>query len=427
MKKIGIQPQLLINTASNLVGVVGTGILGYLFHFATSREMEVSGYGELQALVALFSIFSVLTNLIANFVLKFSAIFAGHKDFSATVSFYQDILSRLAKSSLMPLIAIVFSAPFLYKVFDFSDSFGVVVVGFGLYTTILMVIPHNVLTGWQMFLPVQSTALFVAMGKLIIGYGLAAFGLSASFVVLSYAIPNLLGFFILHKIFQRKFHKTKSEFSQTWKDKHFSMDYFKKSLLPIGIFSSMVVLINNQEVLLVKYFTSPDMTGYFSAFIILGKLVFWINGAIIGLILPMAIADSHTKGKTNAIVTFATYAFIAVSCGITIAVFYFYPQLLVGLFFGERYTAGVDDLYLFGIFGLFLSLLMLEANLAFARHNFTISYVLGLVAIGQIVLISLYHETTAEIILGINASLAVGYLASLAVNYLPFFGRFRRA
>ena len=93
-----------------------------------------------------------------------------------------------------------------------------------------------------------------------------------------------------------------------------------------------------------------------------------------------------------------------------------FSSLLVNLLFGEKYIVVSQNLWIFGLMALFLSLLTLEANLALARRDYKATYILG----GVIALLSLsiflYHTDLREIIFSVIFSFSLGWVFVLGLN-----------
>lgn len=363
-------------------------------------------------------ILGILGVIISNFILKYSSIFAGQKDYDTNYKFYEAIFKTICIYSIIPFCFFVVMTPFLYQQFKLSDPIGLIILSIAAYFSLISLIPSGILTGWQFFFATQTTGLVVAFLKLVMGYGIAYFYPRASIVILSYALPGILGLLLLFYFFKKKFPKIQGDNKEDWKYKYFSKDYFRKSLLPIFFFSAFVVILNNQDVLLVKYFTSSENTGFFSAFNLLGKVIFWVNGAVIGVILPIAISESHNHGKVNPKIIWGTYFFLILSSSIATLIYYLFPELIVSLLFGSKYNHEANVLYLFGILGFLFSIFTLEFNLAFARHNFQITYILILVAFMEGIFIYNFHNSIHQIAYSLLGSLAIGYIGSVLVNFM---------
>jgi len=184
----------------------------------------------------------------------------------------------------------------------------------------------------------------------------------------------------------------------------------------ITIFSFAVALIQNIDVLLVKNLTNAEITGYYSVLNLLGKIIFWVNGAILAVVLPAACASGLDGRRPSRKLVLSAYGLIGFVSFCGILIYFVAPNFIVTLLFGAKYLLFADSLWLFGLIAFWLSFLTLEANFAYARHDFRISYILGSVVFLMIFGIHFFHETISAVALAINVAMAIGFFAALILN-----------
>ncbi len=178
----------------------------------------------------------------------------------------------------------------------------------------------------------------------------------------------------------------------------------------------MAVLLGNIDVLIVKSITSAELTGYYGALKILGTTLLTINMAIIAVILPKACATGHKGEAINVQLLLGAYGLIALISGIATILYYLLPQVLISILFGSRYLFLAPDLWLFGVMTFALSVLLLEGHIAFAKHDYYISYVLAGIVVCIGLAVFLYHQSIREIALAITGVFVLGYGVTLALN-----------
>lgn len=402
-----------------VMGTLFTGSLGYFFHFLVSRKLSVAEYGELQSLLALLGIVGVFGSALSYFVIKYSSAFAEQNDFGANRAFIEWVNSQIYKLIIVFLVLFALASPFIHNYLKLSDFAGVIAVGlavvFGIFTTVYIA----VLVGWQYFLSVNVIGAFGSFLKLFFGLVIAIFIAKASFVIFSVFIASIGGWFLARFFARRKFFKGPSEQIQIdWKAKYFPDLKIRRIILPIFIFSLMIALLSDLDVLLVKNLTSPEITGYFGALKILGKIILWINLAIVAVVLPAACAEGHRGQSISLKKLLGAYGLIVFVSSCATLIYFFFPEFIINLFFGAKYAVFKGDLWLFGIMALILSLLMFEANIAYARHDFKISYILGFSALLMAILIYLFHNTIRQTAIGIIFAVFAGYFFALILNLL---------
>ena len=395
-----------------------SGILGYLFHFIISRHIPVTEYGELQTLIAISFIVGVSGTSILNFTIKYSSVFAKYQDYSSTQRFYRSIKKRVHMIGLMSTCAIIALSPYLAKLLKLNDVIGIILVGIGVYFSLLSALITGVLTGWERFFEINVNGFLGAMFRLLIGLVIVYYIPKGSFVLGAITVSSLFIYIhlqhYLHKLFPyQKGYETENKIKS-----YFPTLDIRKSLVPIFIYSSLMIVISNIEILLVKYFTTAEMTGYFGALNMIGKLLFAVNGSIIAVVLPMACAESHGGKKLNRNVLLSIYGAILIVSMTAIYVYWAFPEQVISMLFGNKYLVYSADLWRFGLAGALFSLFMLEANLSYALHNFSINYIILFVTVLMGAIIYCYHDSMTSLINVINSSFAIGFIMSLVLNFI---------
>lgn len=415
-----VKDKFLRDSFIYVIGTLFSGSLGYVFHFLISRKLSVAEYGELQSLLALLGIVGVFGSALSYFVIKYSSAFAEQNDFGANKAFLKWVNSQIHKLIIVFLVLFALASPFINGYLKLSDFAGVIAVGLAIVFGILTTVYIAVLVGWQDFLSVNIIGAFGSFLKLFFGLFIAFFFAKASFVIFSVFIAGIGGWFLAKFFAQKKFFKKMAEQVEQidWKAKYFPDLKIRKIILPIFIFSLMIALLSDLDVLLVKNLTSAEITGYFGALKILGKIILWINLAIVAVVLPAACAEGHKGQSISLKKLLGAYGLIVFTSSCATLIYFFFPEFTINLFFGAKYAVFKSDLWLFGIMALILSLLMLEANIAYARHDFKISYILGFSALLMTIFIYLFHSTIRQTAIGIIFAVFAGYFFALILNLL---------
>jgi O-antigen/teichoic acid export membrane protein len=294
----------------------------------------------------------------------------------------------------------------------------------GIYGTIY----NSALIGWEHFFPSAIAAVAGSAGKFIAGYIIVLFFPTADAVIFSFIIGALVGlvaYLFFHKqYFPRGGGEVRSD---DWRQKYYAKFAFGQELGYVFVFALLMLMLGNIDIFLVKSLTSAEMTGFYGALHTLGLVILTLNTAIIGAVLPTAYAAGHEGNRAAAKTVFFAYGAIAI---ISLGGFFLYsvfPSLIVRMLFGAKYISIASNLWLFAPLTFFLSVLMLEANFAYARHAYRVSWVLLGVIAAATVGVALFHASIREIALAITAAFALGYAAVLSMNLLSHKKRFLEA
>jgi O-antigen/teichoic acid export membrane protein len=411
-----LKSKFLQNNFIFMAGTLVGGLLGYAFHFFVSRQISVAQYGELQSLLSIMLIFGVFNSALGYFAIRHTAVFAAHDDWEANHVFTTYLQNKVFKFTATMLVVLIIASPLLAQILHFSNYAGFIVISFATFLSSMTVVYSEVLRGWNKFFLLTAIGTATALAKLLSGTILAFLthntaAVSVSFLIAAVVSWQLSKFLSKEKIANRDAENVKIN----WKNKYFSQTSIRKSAAHIFFFSLALILVSNLDVLLVKYFSSAETAGYFGAFGLLGKLVLWLNLPAVGVLLPEACADGHL-GKRPAKNLMKSYGLMTIIALGLMAVYYFFPNFFVSIFFGEKYIFDTRILWLFALMSYLLSLLTLEANLSFAKRDFRVVYFLAATVILMVVSLSRYHASLEQIVLAFSGSFLIGYVAIIILN-----------
>ena len=401
-----------------ITGTLLGGILGYLFHFLVSRQVSVAQYGELQSLLSVFVIFGVFNSALSYFVIKHTSVFAAHNDHNANREFAEYSLKKVSKFTLAALFVFFVASPILAKILHFSSAAGFVFISLATFFSTMAVVYQEILRGWQQFLLLSIVGIAAALVKFVSGVSLAFFSHKASVISLSFLISALASWYLMKYFCQKKILGKKDirEESASWRKKYFSETNVRKSAAGIFFFSTALVLVSNLDMVLVKYFSSPETAGYYGAFALLGKIVLWLNLAVVSVMLPGACADGHFGKRPDKKNLLQSYGLMSLIGSGLILIYYFAPDLVINSFFGKKYLLNTEILWLFGAMFFLLSILTLEANLSFAKHDFRVVYFLAATVFLMVAGLVKYHSSLEQIVSAFSVSFLAGYLLVTILN-----------
>ncbi|MDD5490134.1 MAG: oligosaccharide flippase family protein [Candidatus Moranbacteria bacterium] len=399
-----------------MAGTVIGGILGYLYHFVVSRRMSVPEYGELQSLLSAFLIFGVFNSALSYFTVRHTSVFAAHNDQTANWEFIDYLIPKVLKYAAIFFAALLVSSSIFSSALHFSNPVGFIVIGLATFISTIAVVYMEVLRGWKEFFIVSVVGVLVVAAKLISGAALVFFSPKISVVSFSIMIPSFVGWYLARRWSRKKIVVRDAQEAENWKEKYFSEMNIWKSAMNIFFFSLALVLVSNADMVLVKYFSSPETAGYYGAFALLGKIILWLNLSVVGVMLPGACAEGHggkRPDKKNLLKSYGLMTIIAL--GLALA-YYITPDFVINLFFGKKYIFSSQILWMFGLMSYLLSILTLEANLSFAKHDFRVVYFLAGTLFLMVAGVAKYHASLEEMVLALSVSFLLGYSSVAILN-----------
>lgn len=400
-----------------MVGTLISGLLGYAFHFVVSRQISIPQYGELQSLLSLSIIFGVFNSALSYFTIQHTSVFAAYKDYTAIQEFTNYLYRNVFKFATALLAILAIFSPPMASILHFSSYTGFFAISLATFISTMTVIYTEILRGWGKFFLLSIIGITTAFAKFLSGAIFAFASQKAAIISFAFLIAALVNWY-LAKSWSNKIiaGKHNQENTNNWKNKYFSEINIRRMAAKIFIFSLVIILVSNLDVILVKYFSTPETAGYYGAFALVGKIVLWLNLSVISVMLPSACADGHSGKRPSKKNLTGSYSLMTAIALVFLVAYYFFPNYIISLFFGKKYIFETQFLWLFGLMSFFLSLLTLEANLSFAKHDFRVIYFLAGTAILMILGVAKYHTNLQEIVIVLSLSLLLGYFAVVALN-----------
>ena len=416
-----LQNNLIKNSFILIIGNILAGFLGYLFHLLISRKLSIQDYGEVQALTSLLNILAVPTGALYFFIIKHASEFFANNDNLANYKFYKWLNTNILIVILSLSAVFLFLAPLIREYLHLQNYTNLLIIWLVIILGLLVVIQKGILTGCQNFRNLNQNNILNAVMKLIIGVLLVYFFTNPSSALLGFLGGALFSYFFLIIVIGRINHGVKEQLKNNESanhlfDKQKIINEIKKYILPILLFSFLITMLNSFDMLMVKNIVNENLAGIYGAFNILSKIIFWASSSVVLVILPMACAENSKQKTLSKKTLLYANSLIFLICLGGLLIYLLWPQLIIGLLFGSRYLAMANMLWAFALMALALSLLSLEANLAYARYDFKISYILLTTLILEIICVYFFSQNLLTIALSIAAVQFVGYVLSLLYN-----------
>lgn len=408
--------KLLKNNIIYLTTIAIGGMLGYFFNFMLARKLTISGYGEFQAITSFMIISGVFFSAFSYFIIKYSAVFASNNDRLGQSRFLEFIIKKFKWFTLLFSILFLLALPLVKNFLHLPNYWGLIFVGVSMLFSFYASFYSNSFQGWSDFLAVGTIGVLAALSKLLSGFIFASIFRSATASVLSFLVSVIVGWFVAKAYFQKKWRIVQEKEDFDWRKKYFSGLSFKKSFLNILVFSLGLSAVSNLDILFVKNIASSELTGYYGALSILGKVIFCLNFAVASVLFPDACSDGHFNRPAKKRSVLGSYGIIIFISIPALLIFYFFGNFLVGTMFGSDYLPVAPSLWLFGLMAFSLSLLTLESKLALARHDFRMTTVLFTVAAVLFFAIRLAGLNLKSIAISVSVTFLLGWAVILALN-----------
>lgn len=313
--------------------------LNYLYYPVIGRFVSVSEFGEIQAIL---SIFTQLGILLTAFGYVVTNIINNEKDRSSS----KIVILQLERVTLIiacVLLALLCLGSWLLKNgLHFTSSVPFILVG----VLVLLNVPSTsrmyLLQGLRKLKEVSISGIILSVSKLILSVILILAGFNVIGVMLAYIFAQILMLIFLSR-------KTRNEFVGLDEGvKCVSNNQItpsqKKLVKKELIYGGAIILLlfsftilYSFDVVVARMFLSPEDAGIYSGISVIARIVYFITASVAGvLIATVKLNDGHR----NSIKALKKSSLLVLLIGGSVfVIFLLMPNLVISILMGSRYTA----------------------------------------------------------------------------------------
>lgn len=390
-----------------MAGSMVANILAYLYHVVVGRILGPAAYGELAALLSLFTLLSVPSSVVQTILTKFfSVLRVGNKPGEVKTLFVFSI-QIIVVVALIGLCLVWISVGTVASFLHISSraNFYWLYFSFALY--FIGIVPQSMLQSHKFFVS-QSILTMIGMSvRLAFAIAAAPFGVTATLASNIIAnITTLFGYAVpLKFLFRQKQTRLSIPSKRTF-------GYSVPTLLT----TMAVAALYNQDVLLVKHFFPSTEAGIYSSLSVLGKVIFYASSAITYVLFPV-IAERKELKQGHARLAKATLLSVgALSASMTV-VYFLFPALVVRLLYGPSYDTAIPYVGIFGVFISFFSLDNILISICLAAEKILVWFIAGTAALSQLVVLWFFH-TSIQMVIVANIAVSSMLFVALLIYYI---------
>jgi len=371
-----------------LIGIFLNGTFSYIFHFIMGRSLGPVEYGELNTIIAINYIIVVFFYSIQTSITQFTAKYKSKKEYGKINYLIKHASRRLLKYSLIVSLLFSLTIPFLGRFLNLGSSYTLLWLIPMIIISLIYPITRGALQGLQKFKGLSLSYIAEGAIKVILGIFLVLIGLRINGAVAAIILGLVLTYPLTLKALKKLF-KTKTKKINTKEIYSYSFPVFFTILI--------LTLMYSLDILLIKHFFPAIEAGYYAALAILGKVIFFSVTPLAQVMFPKVTEARENKKNYRSIL----YKTLGISLLITIPillVYFFIPNLAVGILFGSQYAPIVPLLKYMGLMIAFLSVsyILCYYNLSLNKKSFI--WIILVFLILEIGCISLFHNSLFEII-----------------------------
>jgi len=395
------------NSTLVLAGSMIANVLAYGYHIAVGRILGPEGYGELAALLSLFAILNVPSQVVQTILTKFFSVLRAQKKTGEVKTLFNvsvRILLGIVVLGLGGVLVGIGTVSSFLHIPSRADFYWLYAT-FALYSVAM--VPQSILQAYQLFLA-QFVLTTVGMSlRLVLAVLAAPFGVTATLASNILAnIATMIGYVIpLGFLFRQK---------------ATTLSLPSKRTIGYSIPALFVTLASaalyNQDVILIKHFFSPSEAGIYSSLSVLGKVIFYASSSLTYVLFPVIAERKELRQNHTKLASVALGSVGALSGGLTVLYFLF-PTTVVHILYGPTYNAAIPYVGLFGIFISFFSLDSMLLSICMAAEK-TRAWIFAIGAAGmQLSIIWFVHASLHSVVL-VNIGVASALFVVLLLYYV---------
>jgi O-antigen/teichoic acid export membrane protein len=396
-----------------LAGSFVVNVLNYVFTLVISRLLGVEAFGEVTALFSLMLIVSVPAAALSMLMTRQTAYYT-MKGQDAVRELFVQLKKNVYAASITFWIMFAVLIPFFSRFLQIP-YLPLAIFSILIPITLVSALQAGTLQGLQEFFHLSKQNIISTVVKLAASIGLVYAGYSVVGVMIGLVFASLASWAYGYRA-------TRAVLTpqQAQADSQATEVVISTSLFSTILFTTLLLaLLSNVDILLAKHYLSAEAAGQYGALSTLGKILIYGVGAFITVLLPM-VSAAHAKNDGGGVKILAlSLSVIAASSFCIYLAFLLYPDTIVHLLFGTRYTGIAEHLAEFSIAMACIALATAFINYFVAIHNTSFLYLLAFGIVTEAILIASNHTSLATItqMLVISSMFLLGLMVT---NFLLF-------
>jgi len=377
------------------------------FQWAMARMLAPGDYADLFAVLALFAVLSVPSQLLLPIGTRITSLAVVARGRSAAL----EVLRRsLIRSALVGLVAwIVVAATSGAIEFLLGTDNRAAVIWLGCAVAIAFVVPFTkaLLTGLRAFLLLGASNLVDGALRAGIGVGLVALGFGVAGGMAASALSGLVGVLVVVIAAPYIARATTEAPVEAPPDSSGMSAHVR-----VGLLSLSLAILMNVDVLVVRHFFDDANASLYAASALVGRIVLFASAPAAQVVLPHIIR--HVAAGEPLTRTFAvTAAFTVLISGGAALIIVVAPEFVFQVIFADRYIPDPPLVWGYTLVGSLLALLTLLTYFHIGAGTLRVWLVLVPLSMACAVTLWLQHETLTAVAWTLDAFLGAGVIAML--------------
>lgn len=383
-------PERSLVFSGSLIMLLGTGLVSAVnfgYNVAMARMLGPAMFGHVSALATLLMLFSAIS---LSFQLVCAKFVARNNEVLSQRNIYTGLMKRAwLMAGVVGCVLLATSVP-ITRLLRLPDAGLVMVLAIGIAFSVPLGVKRGALQGLCSFIPLSGNFIVESVTKLVSALLLVSFGYSV-FGAVGAISASVIAAYLFTRVRFANNEKLDTDFAPA----AFRM-YFREGMQAIVFFIGQVV-INNIDILLVKYYFAPEDAGLYAAVALFGRLLYFACWSIVSAMFPVSAAAPRDAAPARVLRT--PLFLVGGLSALFIITVTLLPKFVVALVLGERFAHADALLGLYAtataIYAISVVLIAYEMSRRIANTGWLQLVISGLTVLG----IALFHGDLKEVII----------------------------
>lgn len=393
------QNTFLRNSIVLFSGTMVVNVLNYIFHLVIGRMVTPSMYGEIESLISLLTIISVPAGTLTLIATKYAAEMKAKEDVPGTKALSQYLNHKILFYGLPLFFLALFLTPLVKQFLHTDTSLPIIFLWGVMFLSFLSAVIVGLLTGWQRFADVNKISISSTVVKFFAALLFVKVGFGVSGVVGSFILAALISYGIAWFLLKKMVRGVSAETVRASAEKMVWGQSLRGYVLPAFYGTLSVAILGNADMVFAKHHLEASLSGEYGALSVVAKTIFFVTGVLTTVLFAMSAEETGRSGSEAATRTFRLAAFLTGLVSLSsVVIFSFFPALVLGALFGEKYVAASPLLGWFALAAGIYSLANLFMQYLLSLHETRVTqYLLALSGL-EILTLFFFGETLYAII-----------------------------
>ncbi|MCY4112335.1 MAG: hypothetical protein OXG33_00125 [Chloroflexi bacterium] len=377
------------------------------FQWAMARLLAPGDYADLFAVLALFAVLSVPSQLLLPIGTRITSLAVVGQGRAAALEVLRRSLIRSALIGLIAWLVVVATSGAIELLIGTDNRPAIVWLGGAVAIGFVVPFTKALLTGLRAFLLLGASNLVDGVMRASIGVGLVALGFGVAGGMAASALAGLVGVAVVVLAAPYIARATTEAPVGAVPDATGVSAHVRVGLLALSL-----AILTNVDVLVVRHFFDDASASLYAASALVGRIVLFASLPAAQVVLPHIIR--HVAAGEPLTRTFAvTAAFTVLIGGGAALIIVALPELVFQIIFADRYVPVPQLVWAYTLAGSLLALVTMLTYFHIGAGTLRVWVVLVPLCIACTVTLWLHHESLTAVAWTLDAFLGAGVLALL--------------